>query len=59
MLMEQPKHPSREAEHRGSIFKHPYMIYILLTVLLFTFLIIMTLIAKSQGWIPDRGLAPQ
>jgi len=45
-----------EEEHRGSILKHPYMIYIGLTILLFTFLIVMTLIASSQGWIPNRGI---
>jgi hypothetical protein len=32
------------------------MIYILLTVVLFAFLLGMGWLALTQGWIPDRGI---
>jgi hypothetical protein len=50
------KQPEREPEWEGSVWKHPYMIYILLTVVLFAFLLGMGWLALTQGWIPDRGI---
>lgn len=44
-----------EEEHVGSIWKHPYMIYIVLTVVLFILLLVIAWIAYSGGWIPSRG----
>jgi len=41
-----------EPEYQGSIWKHPYMLYILLTLVLFVFLLAASWIAWSQGWIP-------
>ncbi len=44
-----------EEEHRGSIWTHPYMIYIGLTLVLFVLLLVIGAIAWTQGWIPNRG----
>ncbi len=46
-----------EEEHAGSIWKHPYMLYILLTTVLFVFLLAIGFIAWDQGWIPNRGIS--
>jgi hypothetical protein len=43
-----------EAEHVGSIWKHPYMVYIVLTLILFIFIVVMGYLAISNGWIPSR-----
>lgn len=51
------KHPGQEPEHQGSIWKHPYMIYIALTILLFGFLVVVGWLALENGWIPDRGIS--
>jgi len=45
----------REPEHQGSIWSHPYMVYIYLTLALFGFLIFMGWMALQNGWIPKRG----
>jgi len=45
---------TREKEHEGPIWKHPYFIYVLLTLALFVFLLIMAWVALSNGWIPTR-----
>ncbi len=43
-----------EPEHHGSIWKHPYLVYVLLTVLLFVFLVFLGWLAWDNGWIPHR-----
>jgi|GEM_PF-1262448 len=43
----------REPEWTGSIWKHPYMLYILLTSVLFLFLLLIAWLGWSQGWIPN------
>ena len=45
-----------EAEHQGPIWKHPYMAYVLLTAVLFVFLLGMGWLAWSNGWIPNRRI---
>jgi hypothetical protein len=44
----------REPEHRGSLWKHPYMVYVWLTAILFAFLIFMGWLAVQNDWIPRR-----
>ena len=44
-----------EKEHHGSIWMHPYMLYIVLTIVLFIFLLFMGWVAFTNGWIPNRG----
>lgn len=43
-----------EREHTGSIWTHPYMIYILLTAALFVLLVFLGWLALTNGWIPQR-----
>jgi len=43
-----------EPEHEGSLWTHPYAIYIILTVVLFVFLILMGYLALENDWIPRR-----
>lgn len=43
-----------EREHVGSIWKHPYMIYIVLTVALALLLVGLTYVASENGLIPSR-----
>lgn len=43
-----------EPEHSGSLWKHPYLIYIGLTVALFLFLVVIGFVALSNNWIPAR-----
>ena len=50
-----PKTLKPELEHEGSIWKHPYMLYIVLTVILFILLLVIGWLAYSSGWIPSRG----
>ncbi|MFZ9595325.1 MAG: hypothetical protein ACO3A2_04530 [Bdellovibrionia bacterium] len=45
----------REKEHTGSIWTHPYMIYVLLTLVLFLFLLFAGWLAWSEGWLPHPG----
>lgn len=49
--------PTREKEHEGPIWKHPYVLYVLLTMVLFFFLIAMAWLAWTQNWIPSRGIS--
>lgn len=44
-----------EEEHTGSIWKHPYMIYVALTLILFVLLVVVGWLAWTNGWIPNRG----
>lgn len=46
-----------EKEHSGSIWTHPYMIYIYLTVFLFLILVGVGYLAWTNGWIPNRGIS--
>jgi hypothetical protein len=46
----------REPERKGSGWKHPYVIYIVLTTLLFAGLVVAGWLALSNGWIPSRGI---
>ncbi len=45
-----------EREHTGTIWKHPYFIYIYLTVVLFLGLVIIGWLGMENGWIPSRGI---
>jgi hypothetical protein len=55
--MAQESNYQREKEHQGSVWSHPYMIYILLTILLFLLLIGAAYLAWENGWIPNRGIS--
>jgi hypothetical protein len=44
-----------EPEFTGSGWKNPYVLYIILTVILFAFLVFMGYLAWTNGWIPHRG----
>ena len=46
--------PAVEKEHTGSVWSHPYMIYIALTAALFAFLVILAYLAWTNDWIPKR-----
>lgn len=46
----------REPEHQGSIWKHPYMVYVYLTAALFGGLILLGWLGLENGWIPSRGI---
>lgn len=48
----QPKAPEREFD--GPIWKHPYMVYVLLTAVLFVGLVIAAYLALKNGWLPTR-----
>ena len=37
-------------------WKNPYVLYIVLTLGLFFFLVLMAYVAFTQGWIPNRGI---
>lgn len=49
-------HLKTEPEHKGSIWKHPYLVYVLLTMFLFGFLVLMAVLAWKYQWIPSRGI---
>ncbi|MFN7684186.1 MAG: hypothetical protein ACK5QT_02110 [Oligoflexia bacterium] len=46
----------REPEYQGPIWKHPYFLYVWITLALFSFLLLMAWLAQSQGWIPERSV---
>ena len=48
------KPQEREPEWTGPIWKHPYFLYVWITLGLFGFLLIMGYLALSEGWIPSR-----
>jgi hypothetical protein len=50
-----PPASGREEEHSGSIWTHPYLAYILCTLVLFLLLLLIGWIAWTQGWVPNRG----
>ena len=43
-----------EAEFTGSGWKNPYVLYIILTTVLFLFLVLMGYLALQNDWIPHR-----
>jgi hypothetical protein len=43
----------REPEHEGPIWKHPYFLYVILTAILFGFLLIAAFLALKNGWLPN------
>lgn len=43
-----------EPEFRGSIWKHPYTLYVILTMVLFAFLVVVGWLALSNDWLPKR-----
>lgn len=50
-----PQSPLRpEEEYSGPIWKHPYLLYILLTAVLFTGLMSVAWLALENDWIPKR-----
>jgi hypothetical protein len=51
-MAEPPQSPERE--HEGSIWKHPYLVYVVLTVLLFGFLLVAGYVALRSGILPKR-----
>lgn len=55
MLTQAPHSTARpEREHTGSIWTHPYSLYIVLTAFIFIFVVIMGWLAWTAGWIPHR-----
>jgi hypothetical protein len=55
MNQSQPeKKPHSEPEWTKPIWKHPYMLYVALTGVLFAFLLLMAWLATSNDWIPHR-----
>ena len=51
-----PPQPSRgvEKDWSGSGWKHPYALYLMGTVVLFAFLLLMGYLAIENDWIPKR-----
>jgi hypothetical protein len=45
-----------EPEHEGPLWKHPYILYVLLTCALFAVLLFAGWLAWTNGWIPNRGV---
>ena len=54
--MKNSKVSAPEPEWEGSIWKHPYMAYIVLTLVLFAFIMGMGWLAWTQGWTPERSV---
>lgn len=52
-----PNKLAPEPEWKGSKYSHPYLIYVVLTVVLFVFLVVMGGLAWTQGWIPNRRIS--
>jgi prolipoprotein diacylglyceryltransferase len=50
-----PKQKHHEEEWTGPIWRHPYFLYVIMTTLLFLFLIVMGWLATQCDWIPNRG----
>lgn len=46
---------SPEPEHRGSMWTHPYVLYLILTLLLFLLLLLASWYVWSSGLVPNRG----
>lgn len=43
----------REPEFEGPLWKHPYFLYVILTLVLFGFLVIAASLALKNGWLPN------
>lgn len=43
-----------EPEHKGPLWKHPYVLYILLTTALFALLLSLAWLGMENDWIPRR-----
>lgn len=56
MKKQNVKEKKRADEFDGPAWKHPYMLYCLLVVLLFIFLLGMAYMAIENDWIPSRGV---
>ena len=54
--MEGSPEPRHEPEHKGSIWTHPYLVYVYLTAVLFGVLLFLGWMATENGWIPSRGV---
>jgi len=50
----QPPARGHEPEWTGPIWKHPYLIYVWITLGLFSFLLLMGWLAWTNDWIPQR-----
>lgn len=50
------KRPGNEPEFVGPLWKHPYMVYVLLTLVIFAGLSFAGWLFYSNGLIPDRGI---
>ncbi len=48
--------PMREPEHQGPLWTHPYMLYIVLTVVIFGGMLLIGWLALENGWIPSRSV---
>lgn len=46
----------KEKDWDGPAWKHPYMVYVLATLVLFVFLLLMGYLAVENEWIPNRGI---
>lgn len=55
LALMKPRH-EHEPEHRGSIWTHPYLIYVYLTAVIFGVLLFLGWMALENGWIPSRGI---
>ena len=51
-----PKGSSSPLKGEGLGQKHPYLVYLILTLALLGFLIFMGYMAIENGWLPDRGI---
>ncbi len=52
--MEEKQTRGSEKEWTGPAWKHPFMVYIIGTIALFAFLILMGYLAIENEWIPKR-----
>jgi len=46
----------KEAEFSGPLWKHPYFLYILITIVLFGLLVLLAWLAVENDWVPKRNL---
>jgi hypothetical protein len=47
--------PKPEREFEGPIWKHPYFVYIWLSMIPFTILLVAAWLALKNGWLPGSG----
>lgn len=53
-LQNQPEARSREPEHRGPFWTHPYFVYVVLSMVMFALLLVAGALAWKAGIIPKR-----